>query len=108
MRVRRTFITAIIAVTAATLAATGSASPIVGGPSLGKIAYTSFDARDKGFDVMLSAPDGSEITNITHDGTAKLNVDPNWSADGMKLAYASYDEARAPTSWSSTRTARAL
>jgi TolB protein len=42
---------------------------------------------------MLGRADGSEITNITHDGTAKQNVDPNWSADGMKLAYASYDGA---------------
>jgi Tol biopolymer transport system component len=90
MRVRRTFITAIIAVTAATLAATGSASPVVGGPSLGKIAYTNFDARDKGFDVMTAGIDGSEVTNITHDGTTKKNVDPNWSADGTKVAFTTY------------------
>ena len=90
MRVRRTFITAIIAVTAATLAATGSASPVVGGPSLGKVAYTNFDARDKGFDVMTAGIDGSDATNITHDGTAKKNVDPNWSADGMNVAFTTY------------------
>lgn len=90
MRVRRTFITAIIAVTAATLAATGSASPVVGGPSFGKIAYTSFDARDKGFDVMTAGINGSDVANITHDGTAKKNVEPNWSADGMKVAFTTY------------------
>jgi TolB protein len=60
-------------------------------PTMGKIAYTSFDARDKGFDVMLARTDGSDVTNITHDGTAKRNVDPNWSADGTKVAYTRYN-----------------
>lgn len=87
----RTLITAVIALTAATLAATGSASRVVEGPTLGKIAYTNFDARDKGYDVLLARTDGSDATNITHDGTAKRNVDPNWSADGMKVAYTSYN-----------------
>jgi Tol biopolymer transport system component len=90
MKFRRTFITAIIAVAAVTAVATGSASPVVGMPSFDKIAYTNFDARDNGFDVMLARTDGSDVTNITHDGTAKKNVDPNWSANGMKVAYTSY------------------
>jgi len=91
MKFRRTLITAIIAVAAfAAAAATGSASPVVGMPSFDQIAYTSFDARDKGFDVMLARTDGTDVTNITHDSTAKKNVDPNWSANGMKVAYTRY------------------
>jgi Tol biopolymer transport system component len=30
------------------------------------------------------------VLNLTHDGTAKKNVDPNWSANGMKVAYTTY------------------
>lgn len=91
MKLRRTLITAIIAVFGATLATAGSASPVAGIPTTAKIAYTNFDARDKGFDVMLARTDGSDVTNITHDGTVKRNVDPNWSADGLKIGYTSYN-----------------
>ena len=90
MKLRRTLIAAVIAVAAATVVAAGSASPAVGTPSFNQIAYTSFDARDSGHDVMLARTDGSDVTNITHDGTAKNNSDPNWSANGMKVAYTSY------------------
>jgi Tol biopolymer transport system component len=91
MKLLRTLITAIISVAAAALAATGSAGPVVNGPPLSKIAYFSFDQRDKGLDVMLVNTDGSGATNITHDGTAKQNVDPNWSANGLKVAFTSYN-----------------
>jgi TolB protein len=90
MKLRRTLIAAVIAAAAATLVATGSASPVASAPTLGKIAYFSFDSRDSGFDVMLSRTDGSDATNITHDGTAAKNLDPTWSANGMKIAYTSY------------------
>ncbi len=90
MKLRRTLIAAVIAVAAATMAATVSASPVLGGPSFDRIAYTSFDARDKGSDVMLARTDGSDAANITHDGTATKFTEPNWSADGMKVAYTSY------------------
>ena len=93
MKLRRTLITAVIAVAAAALAATGSAGPIPNGhgPSLNKIAFFSFDARDNGLDVMLLNTDGTGGTNITHDGTAKQNVDPNWSANGLKVAFTRYN-----------------
>lgn len=90
MKLRRTLIAAVIAVAAATLAATVSASPIVGGPAMGKIAYFNFDVRDSGFDVMLADTNGTRVANITHDGTAKKNLDPNWSTNGMKVAFTSY------------------
>jgi TolB protein len=90
MKLRRTLISVVIAMTAAAFAATGSASPVVDGPTFGKIAYTNFDARDKGFDVMIARIDGSDATNITHDGTIKKNVDPNWSTNGTMVAYTSY------------------
>ena len=92
MKFRRTLITAIIAVAAAALAATGSAGPIaIGPPTTNQIAYFSFDQRDKGLDVMLVKTDGTGGTNITHDGTAKQNVDPNWSANGLKVAFTRYN-----------------
>ena len=92
MKFRRTLITAIIAVAAAALAATGSAGPIaIGPPTANQIAYFSFDQRDKGLDVMLVNADGTGATNITHDGTAKQNVDPNWSANGLKVAFTRYN-----------------
>jgi TolB protein len=90
MKLRRTLITAIIAVAAATLVATSSASRVSDQPTIGKIAYTNFDARDGGFDVMLARTDGTDVTNITHDGTAMKNVDPNWSTSGMKVAFTRY------------------
>jgi TolB protein len=92
MKFRRTLITAIIAVAAAALAATGSAGPIaIGPPTVNQIAYFSFDQRDKGLDVMLVNTNGTGATNITHDGTAKQNVDPNWSANGLKVAFTRYN-----------------
>ena len=92
MKFRRTLITAIIAVAAAGLAATGSAGPIaIGPPTSSQIAYFSFDSRDKGLDVMLVKANGTGTTNITHDGTAKQNVDPNWSANGLKVAFTRYN-----------------
>ncbi len=91
MKLRRTLFTAIIAVAAVTLAATVSASPIKNGPSFNKIAYFNYDARDKGFDVMLVNTDGTSKLNITHDGTAVQNVDPNWSPNGTKIAFARYN-----------------
>jgi Tol biopolymer transport system component len=92
MKFRRTLITAIIAVAAAGLAATGSAGPIaIGPPTSTQIAYFSFDSRDKGLDVMLVKANGTGTTNITHDGTAKQNVDPNWSSNGLKVAFTSYN-----------------
>jgi Tol biopolymer transport system component len=92
MKFRRTLITAIIAVAAAALAATGSAGPIaLGPPTVNQIAYFSFDQRDQGLDVMLVKADGTGGTNITHDGTAKRNVDPNWSANGLKVAFTRYN-----------------
>ena len=90
MKLRRTLIAAVIAVAAAALAATGSASPIASPPTTAKIAYFSFDSRDSGLDVMLAGTTGGNVANITHDGTAKKNVDPNWSANGMKVAYTTY------------------
>lgn len=90
MKLRRTLIAAVIAVAAAALAATGSASPIASPPTTAKIAYFSFDSRDSGLDVMLAGTNGGNVTNLTHDGTAKKNVDPNWSANGMKVAYTTY------------------
>lgn len=93
MKLRRTLITAIIAVAAVTLAATVSASPIKNGPSLEQIAYFNYDARDKGFDVMLVKTDGTGKVNVTHDGTLVRNVDPNWSANGTKIAFARYNVA---------------
>jgi Tol biopolymer transport system component len=90
MKLRRTLITAIIAVFAATLAATGSASRVMGITPTDKIAYTNLDKRDAGFDVMLASIDGKNVANITHDGTARKYVDPNWSANGMKVAYTGY------------------
>ena len=62
--------TAIIAVAAAALAATGSASQLPTGRPSARSRTTSFDARDKGFDVMPAGTDGSDVTNIPHDGTA--------------------------------------
>jgi TolB protein len=56
-----------------------------------KIAFFSFDQRDQGLDVMLVNADVTGETNITHDGTAKQNVDPNWSSDGLKIAFTSYN-----------------
>ena len=91
MKLRRTLIIAVIAVFAAVLASAGSASRSAGGPTMNKIAYFNLDMRDKGFDVMVMQTNGSDATNITHDGTAKRNVDPNWSTNGMKVAYASYN-----------------
>jgi Tol biopolymer transport system component len=91
LKLRRTLISAIIAVAAVTLVAATSASRVSDQPSLGKIAYTNFDARDGGFDVMLAGTDGSFATNITHDGTAMRNVDPNWSTDGTRVAYTRYN-----------------
>jgi TolB protein len=92
MKIRRTLITVIIALAAAaSLAATGSASRVADMPTLGQIAYFNIDSRDSGFDVMLTKTDGSDVTNITHDGTAKKNMDPTWSANGMKIAYTSYN-----------------
>ena len=91
MKLRRTLITVVIAVAAGALAATGSAGPISNGPSLNKIAFFSFDQRDNGLDVMLVNTDGSGAANITHDGTAKRNVDPNWSSNGMKVAFTRYN-----------------
>jgi Tol biopolymer transport system component len=91
MKLRRTLITVVIAVAAGALAATGSAGPISNGPSLNKIAFFSFDQRDNGLDVMLVNTDGSGGTNITHDGTAKRNVDPNWSSNGVKVAFTRYN-----------------
>jgi TolB protein len=90
MKLRRTLIAAVIAVAAAALAATGSASPIASPPTTAKIAYFSFDSRDSGLDVMTAGTNGGNVMNLTHDGTAKKNVDPNWSANGMKLAYTTY------------------
>jgi TolB protein len=90
MKLRRTLIAAVIAVAAAALAATGSASPLASPPTTAKIAYFSFDSRDSGLDVMLAGTNGGNVVNITHDGTAKRNVDPNWSANGMKVAYTTY------------------
>lgn len=92
MKLRRIFTaTVVIAAVAAALAASGGARPTTEPPTFNKIAFFSFDLRDKGFDVMLVNTDGSSQTNITHDGTAKQNVDPNWSANGLKVAYASYN-----------------
>jgi Tol biopolymer transport system component len=92
MKLRRTLLTAIIAVAAAALTATVSASPIaIAPPSASQIAYFSFDQRDKGLDVMLVKADGTGGTNITHDGTAKQNVDPNWSVNGLKVAFTRYN-----------------
>ena len=92
MKFRRTLMTAIIAVAAAALAATVSAGSIaIGPPSASQIAYFSFDSRDKGLDVMLVKTDGTGGPNITHDGTAKQNVDPNWSANGLKVAFTRYN-----------------
>jgi Tol biopolymer transport system component len=92
MKLSRVFTaTVIIAVAAAALAASGGARPTTEGPTLSKIAFFSFDQRDKGFDVMLVNTDGSTQVNITHDGTAKQNVDPNWSLNGLKVAFASYN-----------------
>lgn len=92
MKLRRTLITAIIAVAAAALAATGSAGQYrADAPTINQIAYFSFDQRDNGLDVMLVNTDGTGATNITHDGTAKQNVDPNWSANGLRVAFTSYN-----------------
>ena len=91
MKLRRTLIAVVIAVAAGALAATGSAGPVSNGPSLNKIAFFSFDQRDNGLDVMLVNTDGSGAANITHDGTAKRNVDPNWSSNGMKVAFTRYN-----------------
>jgi Tol biopolymer transport system component len=95
MKLRRILIAAIIAAAATTVAATGSASPVASPPTMGHIAYSGFDGRDSGFDVMLANTNGSDVKNITHDGTAKVNTDPNWSANGMKVAYTSYSGAGA-------------
>src|SRR5262245_45952744 len=92
MKLRRIFTAiVVIAAVAGALAASGAARPTTEGPTLSKIAFFSFDLRDKGFDVMLVNTDGSSQTNITHDGTAKRNVDPNWSPNGLKVAFASYN-----------------
>ena len=54
-----------------------------------KIVFTS--ARDGDLEVYSMNTDGSGATNITHDGTAKRNVDPNWSASGLKIAFTRYN-----------------
>jgi TolB protein len=91
MKLRRTLITAIIAVAAASLAATGSAGPITTSPSATKIAYFTYDARDNGFDVMLMNSTATGAVNLTHDGTAMKNVDPNFSPNGLKIAFTKYN-----------------
>ena len=102
MKFRRTLITAIIAVAAAATGRDGLGRPNRNRTAdSNQIAYFSFDSRDKGLDVMLVNANGTGTTNITHDGTAKQNVDPNWSANGLKVAFTRYNiEWRLRASWS--------
>jgi Tol biopolymer transport system component len=90
---RNLIIIAIVAAAFAALtlaASSGAQQASTLGPAVGQIAYFNYDASDKGIDVMLMNADGSGGSNITHDGTAKQNVDPNWSANGSKVAFTRY------------------
>jgi Tol biopolymer transport system component len=78
------------AVAALSLAASSGAQPGASGPTLSKIAFFSYDVRDKGMDVNILNADGTGQWNVTHDGTAVRNVDPNWSLNGAQIAFTRY------------------
>jgi TolB protein len=46
----------------------------------------AFASREIGFQIFTIGPDGSSERRVTGEGS---NFDPNWSPDGMKLAYTS-------------------
>src|SRR5437867_97411 len=52
----------------------------------GKIAFVS--SRDGGLDIFSMNPDGSGQTHLTHTPNFR-EVQPSWSPDGTRIAYAS-------------------
>src|SRR5205809_252523 len=58
-------------------------------PPLGTIAFVS--ARDGNGAIYVMNPDGSGVTQLTHDPLEDLA--PAWSPDGSKIAFAGENEA---------------
>lgn len=55
----------------------------------GKLAFSSDRRAGTDFDIFTSEPDGTLPSNLTPTQTASHEIEPSWSPDGTKLAFAS-------------------
>ena len=65
---------------------------------IGKIAYSRYAAQGEawGYNVFAINPDGSGVTNLT-PGVYRVDEEPDWSADGKKIVFASRDLFSGPS-----------
>ena len=83
--------------------AAGSAALTLSSPAAlaanGKIAFARYDTSTGAWDVHVMNADGTSPRNLTA-GSSRVNLEPAWSPDGTKIAFASDRDGASPGSGS--------